>query len=372
VAQDQGWSSRVKAGGDLDEFRNAVQQTAASNLKSDALGDVKGLALAALGVGAAGRGAVGLYNMFKRNTRPRKPTAPSLSLPYPVAVAEKEARWLGRLLGRGSSAGARPLPPAAPRPAAATPRPAAGDVTTTSAHVPAPGGSRSALTPDAQVKQVSPQLHAWMHGGKRTWSGAGLAGLGTLGAAGAAKAASFLGGDHATSKAGIPWYGPAMMTAGLAGLAGGWKGVDHLLNKRRAREREKELGAARSEFHDALMAQYDRPLAGAGPTKAAADLSPMAKVGAELDTLYDQFEKAAFALNDTAGQLAGGYGVYAGLTGLMTGALVYDKARKRQRRAILEKAMQRRERRRFNVAPPEITAVPEPFHPAPPAAPDAN
>jgi hypothetical protein len=186
----------------------------------------------------------------------------------------------------------------------------------------------------------------------------------------AAKEASFLGGDFATTKAGIPWYGPAMMTAGLAGLAGGWKGVDHVLNKRRERERDKELGTARQEFHDALMAQYTRPLDGAGPTKAAAAASPMTKVGADLDALFDQFEKAAVALNDVAGQLTGGYGMYAGLAGLMTGALVYDKARKRQRRAIIEKAMQRRERRRFNVAPPEITAVPEPFHPAPPAAPE--
>lgn len=279
MAQDQGRSSRGKSAGDLDQFRDAVQQTAASNLKADALADVRGLALAALGAGAAGRGAVGLYNLFKRNTRPKKPAAPALALPYPVA--EKAAGWLGRLLDP-------------------------------------------------------------------------------------AKAASFLGGDNAVTKAGIPWYGPAMMTAGLAGLAGGWKGVDHLLNKRREREREKEVGRARQEFHDALMAQYDRPLAGAGPTKAAAD-TPMTKIGSDLDALFDQFEKAAFTLNDTAGQLAGGYGMYAGLAGLMTGALVYDKARKRQRRAILEKAMQRRERRRFNVAPPEITAVPEPFHPAPPA-----
>ena len=200
-------------------------------------------------------------------------------------------------------------------------------------------------------------LHHWMHGGKRLWTGAGLGGGVAIG--GAAKAASFLGGDNAITKGGIPWYGPAMMTAGLVGLGAGWKGVDSVLNKRRERERAKELDLARTEFHDALMGQYDKPLAGAGPTKkAAADLGPA------LDALYDQFEKAAFALNDAAGQGVGMYGMYAGLTGLMTGALVYDKARKRQRRAILDKAMQRRERRKFNVSPPEITAVPDPFHPA--------
>lgn len=269
MAQDQGWLSRVKRADWVDEAAKATQQTAASNLKADALGDVKRLALATLGVGAAGRGAVGLYNMFKRNTRKRRPTGgPSLSLPYPVALKE-----------------------------------------------------------------------------------AGIA--------------DFLGGANATTKAGIPWYGPAMMTAGIAGLAGGWKGVDHLLNKQRKRERDKELDTARQEFHDALISQYDRPLAGAGPTKAAAEQTAMEKVGADLDAIYDVFEKAATTLGDVAGQGAGMYGMYAGLTGLMAGALVYDKSRKRQRRAILEKAMQRRDRRKFNVSPPEIQAVPEPFHPAP-------
>ncbi len=265
------WLSKVKQAGELDDFANAVQQTSSSNLKGDALADVKHLALATLGVGAAGRGAVGLYNMFKRNTRKRRPTGgPTLALPYPVA--EK---------------------------------------------------------------------------------------VGAL--------SDFLGGANATTKAGIPWYGPAMLTAGVGGLAAGWKGVDHVLNKRRKRERDQELEGARQEFHDALMGQYTKPLGGTGPTKTAADAKPMAKVGAALDALFDQFEKAAFSLGDAAGQGVGMYGMYAGGMGLLTGALVYDKARKRQRRAILEKAMQRRDRRKFNVSPPEIQAVAEPFHPPPPS-----
>jgi hypothetical protein len=192
-------------------------------------------------------------------------------------------------------------------------------------------------------------------GSARTWSVAELT-----------KGAGFVGGDMATTKAGIPWYGPAMMAAGIGGLGLGWKGVDHVLNKKRQRDREKELDLARQEFHDALLSQYDKPLAGAPPMPKQAADAGMAKVGAALDALYDQFEKAASA-SDIAGQALGGYGIYAGLTGLMTGALVYDKARKRQRRAIIEKAIQRRDRRNFNVAPPEITAVPEPFHPAKPS-----
>lgn len=264
-----------------DEAAAATQQAVASNLKQDAMSDIGRLALATAGVGAAGRGAVGLYNMFKRSMRPKKKPSNQLSLPYPVAP-EKAGSYLGDL----------------------------------------------------------------------------------------AK------GDVATTKSGIPWYGPAMMMAGLGGLGAGWKGVDHVLNKRRARERDNDLSAARQEFHDALMGQYTQPLTGTTPpSKTASDAKPMEKVGAALDVLFDHFttvitklderlEKTG-NLNDLAGAGLGMYGMYAGLAGLGTGALVYDKARKRQRRAVLEKAIQRRDRRKFNVAPPEITATPEPFHAEP-------
>lgn len=188
----------------------------------------------------------------------------------------------------------------------------------------------------------------------------------------AEKAGGFLGGDAATTKAGIPWYGPAMMMAGIGGIGAGWKGVDHVLNKRRERERGNDLSDARQQFHDALMSQYDAPLTGTPPTasKTASD-STMVKVGEDLDKLYDNFEKAAITLGDAAGQGLGMYGMYAAPAALMTGALVYDKARKRQRRAVLDKAIQRRDRRKFNVSPPEITAVPQPFHPPTPAPTEA-
>lgn len=367
-----------KKGADLDEFAKAVQQTSSSNLKADALADVKSLALASLGVGAAGRGAVGLYNMFRRSTKPKKKPAPVLAFPYPVAekgAAEKRA-FLGTAYSIGSNgydlgrrAAGRPL---SDRTQNAMLGVDAGVGAATGYYAGRRAYNQALKTGPAVTKAgagTPVSQRPGLRGGLRGMAmglGAGVLtnqlGNAAFGKQGADKAAGFLGGDNAVTKSGIPWYGPAMMGAGLGGLAVGWKGIDSVLNKRRQRERDKELESARQEFHDALMSQYDKPLTGAGPMKKAGD-SPMEKVGADLDRLYDQFEKAAGTLSDHAGQLAGGYGMYAGLAGLMTGALVYDKAKKRQRRAILDKAMQRRERRKFNVSPPEITAVPEPFHP---------
>lgn len=186
------------------------------------------------------------------------------------------------------------------------------------------------------------------------------------------KMAGFLGGDLATSKPGIPWYGPAMMLGGMAGLGAGWKGLDAVLEKRRKSEREQELGQARQDFHDALMSQYAKPVStheSLLPNKTAADETTMTKIGQDLDTLWQRFsqvlgtvcEKEAIDWGNLAGTAAGGYGTYAGLSGLLTGAFIYDKINKRSRGAVLEKAMQRRRRREFMQRPTEIFATPEPM-----------
>lgn len=184
------------------------------------------------------------------------------------------------------------------------------------------------------------------------------------------KKAGFWSGDAATSKAGIPWYGPAVMFSGLGGLLAGWKGMGYALDKRRQAERKRQLEKARREFHEALLAQYDRPVPvpKAEGLKAASAPSTMEKVGAELDALYDDFQTALHAqekraagwFSNAGGALAGGYGMYSGLTGLLVGALVYDKMKKRSRQAVIDKALKRRERRQFMQAPTEVYAVPEP------------
>jgi hypothetical protein len=264
-------------------FADAVQNVANAQLRADALRDVRNLTLATLGVGAAGRGLVGLINVMK--SKPRKTRSGPAHLPLPYLAA----------------------PPAAPPPAE--------------------------------------------------------------------KVGGFLAGDAASSKQGIPWYTPAMMLGGMAGLGLGWKGVDAVIDSRRRAEREKELESARQDFHDALLSQYDEPLKSGPATlklKRAADESDMVKAGRALDGLFDRFsaalEKAAVDWPNLAGNATGLYGAYAGLSGLLTGALVYDKIRKRSRRAVLEKALQRRQRRQFVQSPTEIYAVPEPVETSPEAA----
>lgn len=193
----------------------------------------------------------------------------------------------------------------------------------------------------------------------------------------------FLKGTMASGKAGIPWYGTAMMLGGMGGLAAGYKGMDYVLDKRREADRQREMDNARQEFHDALLSQYDAPL-DTIPDKnpkvvpklrKVGEDSTMTKVGKSLDDLFDQFsgvmEKSALIdWGNAAGTLANGYGMYAGLTGLVAGAVAYDKFKKRSRGAIIDKALQRRERRRFMQAPTEVYAVPEPVKVLPRVAPD--
>lgn len=330
-------------------FADAVQNMATSQLRNDALRDVGTIGLTTLGVGAAGRGLLGLIQMMRSHKARKTRSGPAdLPLPYPEKVGQF---GVGQAVG-GATTAARPLMGGASggllgSAAAAVPffmRKAAGRT---------PGRLGTALTGLGMLA-----------GGVA----GGMAGLGmgaSTAARGAGKQANFLGGDAATTKSGIPWYGPAMLLGGLAGLAGGWKGMDTVIDQRRRREQEEELDAARQEFHDALLGQYAKP----GAKQAGDDT--MVKVGRVLDTLFDKLagavtsdapvpEKRALDLGNLAGQAAGGYGMYAGLSGLLTGAMIYDKMQKRSRRAILEKALQRRQRRRFMQQPTELYAQPEP------------
>jgi hypothetical protein len=177
------------------------------------------------------------------------------------------------------------------------------------------------------------------------------------------------GTPNINTPSGHDWYTTAMLAAGLGGGALGWKGVDVLLNKRREQEQQSEMEQARHEFHDALLSQYGKPLQAQGgmTRKVAADASAL---GPALDRLFDSFlekravlEKRAFMgiSDDVWGKIRGGYYAYAGGSGLITGALVYDKMKKRQQRAIVEEAMKRRERKQMLQQPPEIYATPEPM-----------
>lgn len=181
--------------------------------------------------------------------------------------------------------------------------------------------------------------------------------------------------SQATSKGGLSLYGPAVALAGLGSAALGWKGIDLLLDKRREQARQEEMAKAKQQFEQALLSQYDQPLG-----KAAEEIPPLAR---DLDAMFDKFAELVprgpeaeellksggdgvfGTLGDwvgpnNVGKALGGYGIYAGLSGLLAANYMFDKARKRSTRAIVENALAERENRRFQQAPTEIYAVPQP------------
>lgn len=165
------------------------------------------------------------------------------------------------------------------------------------------------------------------------------------------------------------WHqNPALILGGVGGLALGWKGLDHLLDRQRKGIADAEEQKAKQEFEQALLNSYPQSLKTVAPiSKAAAD---DATLGQLLDLAFDRWQ--AKQANDVsllnpgnlAGRLGNVYGGYATLAALTGGALSYDFFRKRQRRAILDKALAERNRRQFAARPPEILAVPTPVPPA--------
>lgn len=234
----------------------------ADGLRRAAMKDVVNASLVGLGVGVAGRSAVGLYDLLKGRPKPRETTNGPAEVPLPIPVA---------------------------------------------------------------------------------------------GPPGALKAAAI------TTRSGLPWYYPATILGAAGAAYGGWKAIDHVLDSRAKQEREEELNRTRAEFHDALIRQYDAPV------KLAAD----AGVGPRLDALFDRveevFEKAAANLEDWTNRGLGMYATYAIPAALWSGAMAYEHAKKTSNKAVLDAALQRRDRRKFTQQPPEIYAVPEPFEvPGPP------
>ena len=121
--------------------------------------------------------------------------------------------------------------------------------------------------------------------------------------------------------------------------------MDYLLDKRRKGDLDAELEQAKQEYEAALMANSHGKMAADGT------------LAADLDRLYDAVsekkaaEKQATSMADWAGFGLGNYGVYAGASGIAGAALAYNWAKKRQRRALIEKALKERRKRRFSSQP---------------------
>jgi hypothetical protein len=164
-----------------------------------------------------------------------------------------------------------------------------------------------------------------------------------------ADALGFLKGDDASSKSGMPWYIPALLGGGALGAAGGYKGMDWLLDRRRKKEIDDQLADAKAEYEQALSEAT-------GGRKLAADAS----LTRDLDTIFDAVEKqgmekeATFA--DSAGKATGIYGLYGLSSALAAAVATYSWGKKRRRKEILEKARKKRLRDRYRRQPSSILA----------------
>lgn len=173
------------------------------------------------------------------------------------------------------------------------------------------------------------------------------------------KAAEFDIPDARASSLGIP----AITVAGGAGLYGGWKLVDWLLNKQRGLKREGDVAEAEKDYNTALQEEYRAAM----QHKAAGDNS----LGGTLDQLYDicaasQEKRADWSAADWGFlgpvhkawmtpemQNAVKGAIYTAMLGVGGGAAygTYQWAKGRNQQALLDKALKLRSRQR-SVAQP--------------------
>ena len=155
-----------------------------------------------------------------------------------------------------------------------------------------------------------------------------------------------------TSKPGLWWYMPSMLGAGALGGYGGWKLIDHILDKRRRQEIDDEVDESRNEFQEALVSQYKR--------------GSDSELGVALDELYNKMNKESLDLDsivspDTRGRALGAYATYAIPSSILGYLLVKGLADRGSRGKILEKAQRSRALKQQQSRPAELYAVPTPI-----------
>lgn len=150
------------------------------------------------------------------------------------------------------------------------------------------------------------------------------------------------GDADATTPMGLSYYMPGMLLGGGLAAAGGWKGVDALLDRQRHKQETESLDAAKQEYEDALLGSYKRAVDGA------------------LDRVFETYEKRSYNLSDLTGGLTGAGITYAAATLPAGYMVVNDMMKKNSKRALLEKALKERARRQAIMQPPEIYAIPKP------------
>ncbi len=177
----------------------------------------------------------------------------------------------------------------------------------------------------------------------------------------------------------MPWYMPAIGAGAIGGVAGGYKLMDWVLNKKRKADLRGELDDAKREYQEALVDMYDpnkiRLLKrGSAAEALARDLDELAaltvKQANPSETWTDALGKRLTGVipttnvQRTASSVGGaGLGTYlalAGAIGLGSGYLSHQYFSKTDPNKVLADVVKKRERERWATRPPEIFAVPSP------------
>jgi hypothetical protein len=282
------------------------------------------MALASLGIGAAARGAQGMHNLFKRTTddeeekdkiRSYSPRPVEMEVPVAKAAAEKRAIRIS------------------------------GETTPRTDSETRPYGIAPTWLPN--IPMDDDDLKSQQQGTKQAQATEKKGFVDVLG-----YLRDAFTGKHATKPSEIPYYWVGMPTLGAAGLYGGYKGLDFLLDRMRREGQKEELEEAREKFRGALRGSARQP-------KVAGDAGN--DLGDALDRLFDQYTKRASSLEkqgNISGTAAGLYSLYAVLSSLLSGSYIYEQSKKRSKSELLEHAQKRRLRQRYQVRPPEIMATP--------------
>lgn len=181
-----------------------------------------------------------------------------------------------------------------------------------------------------------------------------------------------------SGRTGLPWYLPGLTLAGVGGLAGGYRLMDVLMDKKRKADLEAEILAAKDDYHRALLDQYDPAMVPSAdtmpdeplpaktvnaPAGAAKLRLKSAELQTDLDALANQVEKVGAekaAMPNWANKGLGVYGTIAALLALGSGTAAYNYTKKRSTNRLLEDSLRQRERDRWSRRPPELYAIPTP------------
>jgi len=160
--------------------------------------------------------------------------------------------------------------------------------------------------------------------------------------------------DTATSPYGLSGYIPAILLGTPLAAYGGWKGVDAILDKQRRKRTEDELDEAKQDYQQTLLSSY----------KQAEDEGDLE---ADLDQAFDGYQKQAGLVSALQKHFPNAEGILKGLaisyavpTSVAGYMAVNNMMQDNSKRALLQKAMQERARRRAQQQPAELYAVPSP------------